>query len=118
VGCDLGGRLLTYVVPPLPKKMASTLILVATIILFSLVNLVLLYVYGEGIIPTSDIGAQVGVGLFSAISGFLQTISYPSAHQISEENKTQIATLMNFSTQIGSYFGLGLSVALQFSMPR
>jgi len=119
LGCDLGGRFLTLITPSLPEKKAPVIILIGCLVQFISVNVILLYVYGNGIISPNDIVAQAGVAFFATITGYIQTACYAYAPlQTSVESKPQVAALMNIFTQIGNYVGLALSFTLQFTVPH
>eukprot|EP01124_Arcella_intermedia_P034890 TRINITY_DN8740_c0_g1_i1.p1 TRINITY_DN8740_c0_g1~~TRINITY_DN8740_c0_g1_i1.p1 ORF type:complete len:486 (-),score=58.25 TRINITY_DN8740_c0_g1_i1:50-1507(-) len=116
LGGDLFGRFLTVVTPRYPDHIASYILLGIALLHFSVINLVLLYVYSH-IIPLNDIAVQVILGAFASTTGYLQTNFYAYAtYGIPDVFKTQIGALMNVSTQVGNFTGLAFSFVLR-TMP-
>jgi len=112
---DLLGRLLTVILPLLPEKRASLIILVIILIHFSCLDVVLLYVYGHGIISPNDIVSQVFLAIFASFTGYLQTQSYVyAAVGVDPLFKTQVGALMNLATQTGNFGGLLMSFMLRY----
>jgi len=114
LGCDLGGRFLTIVLPNFPLKKAPFIILGAALFQLIFVNIILLYVFGHEIIPPVNLAAQITIGGFALLTGFFQTSAYAYAPlDLPMEIRPQVAALMNVATQAGNYVGLTLSFTLQ-----
>jgi len=119
LGCDLGGRFLTLILPSLPERRATVIVLVGALVQFMTVSVALLYIFGNGLIPPVDVASEVGVALFAICTGYFQTGAYAYApRQTPNEWRPQVAALMNISTQVGNYIGLGLSFTLQLTLAR
>jgi len=111
---DLGGRFLTVIAPRLPDKWAALVVLVLALIQFVFLDVVLLYIYGNRIIPLSDLTVQISLVIFSMATGYLQTQSYAyAAIGVPIKYRTQVGALMNVATQAGNFLGLGLSFTLR-----
>eukprot|EP01125_Pyxidicula_operculata_P006003 TRINITY_DN2098_c0_g1_i3.p1 TRINITY_DN2098_c0_g1~~TRINITY_DN2098_c0_g1_i3.p1 ORF type:complete len:361 (+),score=61.80 TRINITY_DN2098_c0_g1_i3:206-1288(+) len=114
LGADLGGRLLTLIINFSDPFFAFNLILALTLVQFSSLAIVGLYIFTH-IIPRSDLGVEIFVGLFSLTTGYLQTQAYAYAPlQTKPRFKIQVAALMNVSAQIGNLLALAVGFVIRF----
>jgi len=113
LGGDLMGRFITIITPHFPNWCASTIVLSVALIQFAFLDVVLIYMFGDNVLPASDLIVQIVVAIFATLTGFLHTQSYAYAGvNVEKPYLTQVAAMMNVSTQVGNYVGLFVSFTL------
>jgi len=119
LGSDLVGRFITLpFMPQPPKRYAPFILFAVAIIQLSSASYILILVLQprtEPVMPRSNVGIYVFLGIYAAITGWLQTSCYIVAPSVVPlRYKTQVGAFMNIFIQCGNLIALGLGYILEF----